>query len=84
MVPAPGDVIFVPDVNPGEAPGQPFDERSKRGGFADVGRVQEAASDLHFVSITNFGGMQFLWEGYLENLQDALRLEKKNTQAGII
>jgi len=62
-------------LEPGSCPGQPFDEFKKRGGFASVARVQTVQDNLHFVSILNFGGMEFRWEGFLEDLQEKLKSE---------
>lgn len=85
MVPEPGDVIFVPNVDAGKNPGQPFNECGKRGGYASVARVQTVKENLHFVSITNFGGMEFQWEGFLEDLQEKLKTEIGfKVQAGLI
>ena len=83
MVPAAGDVIYVPNMKKGEAPDQVFDHMDKRGGFADVGRVTEGLDGQHYVSVVNFGGMEFRWEGDLEDQQESLKEEVGSVQAGL-
>lgn len=82
MVPEAGDKVYVPNIEKGKYPGALFDHVDKRGGYADVGRVTDAM-DCHYVSITNFGGMELRWEGFLEDLQDELKKELGGIQAGL-
>jgi len=75
MVPSPGDTIYVPNIEAGMMPGKQFNEQQKRGGVAQVGRVLEVDDSTHFIGVTNFGGLDLPWEGYLEDLQEPLKEE---------
>jgi len=83
MIPAAGDKIYVPNMKKGDTPGKVFDDVDKRGGYADVGRVTEGTGGQHWVSVTNFGGMEFKWEGDLKEKQDQLKNEIGQVQAGL-
>ncbi|NJO61048.1 MAG: hypothetical protein HC836_23140 [Richelia sp. RM2_1_2] len=78
--PKPGDDVLVPDS----------DEKNcivlkYVGGYATVNRVTEASPTLHFITVGEHTGYrEYLWEGYLDKLQDTLREQYPNKQRAYI
>lgn len=82
MVPKVGDTIFVPEIKKGKMPGKAFDNYDKRGGHAKVSRITQGSNGKHYIAVTNYGNIEFKWEGELEDKQETLKQEVGVNQAG--
>lgn len=73
-VPSVGDIIFVPSIDstPVCNGHGAWDLYNKKGGYAVVGRIQQASENQHFISVTEYGGYDMSWEEFLEPQQEKL------------